>query len=175
MNLIFIGPQGSGKSTQAKILAKKKKLPYISTGDIFRNLRTENSDLARRVQEKLRKGEFVSDNDTVQVLREELSKPRYQAGFVLDGYPRNRWQAEHAPFDVDKVFYLDVSEQECVRRLRKRGREDDTEQLIRKRLADYHKKTEPILDFYRKEGILEDVDGERSIEAIAEEISSLAE
>jgi adenylate kinase len=161
-----MGPPGSGKSTQATLLSREKDLPHISTGKIFREIKGEHSELGRKVSEYLKAGEFVPDSIVQEILEKELAKEKYSEGFVLDGYPRNLWQTQNAPFEPDKVFYLEVSDGESVERLFKRGRADDTEEIIRKRLADYHERTEPVLDFYQQEGKLEKIDGERSVEEI---------
>ena len=166
MNILIMGPPGSGKSTQATLLSREKDLPHISTGKIFREIKGEHSELGRKVSEYLKKGEFVPDFIVQEILENELSKEQYAEGFVLDGYPRNLWQAQNAPFEANKVFYLEVSDEESIERLLKRGRADDTEEIIRKRLVDYHERTEPVLDFYQKEGRLEKINGEQTIEEI---------
>ncbi|MEA2020504.1 MAG: nucleoside monophosphate kinase [Patescibacteria group bacterium] len=170
MNIVIIGPPGSGKSTQADLLAKELGVPHISTGIIFREIADRDSGLARSVENYLEKGEFVPDEVVMKVLEEELPREKYRQGFVLEGYPRNIWQAKNAPFQPDKVFYLDVSDEESMHRLLKRGREDDTEEIIEKRLADYHQQTEPVLSFYSEKGVLEPVDGEQKIEEIFEDL-----
>ena len=115
----------------------------------------------------------------LQLLNWALAKPEYQEGFILDGYPRNLWQAENAPLMVDRVLYLRVYDEEGLRRLlgraKKGGRTDDTPEVIADRLKIYHEETEPVLDYYRRQGILEEVDGERSVENIFADILSRLE
>ncbi len=170
MNIVIMGPPGSGKSTQANLLAEDLGIPHISTGVIFRQIEKQDSDLAQKVSSYLEEGQFVPDNIVQEVLEEELCKDVYSGGFVLEGYPRNLWQAENAPFQVDRVFYLEVSDEESLERLLKRGRADDTTEIISKRLDDYHQLTEPVLDFYEKSELLERVDGERPIEEIFQDL-----
>lgn len=172
MIIVVMGPQGSGKSTQAKLLAEYLGWPHVSTGDLFRGLKDQPSELAQRIAGQLDQGFLVSDADVMLVLQEELAQPQYRKGLIVDGFPRNRWQAEHAPFQVDRVFYLKVGDPENVKRLLARGRADDTEELIKQRLTDYHQLTEPVLDFYRAKGVLVEIDGERAIEPIFEDIKS---
>lgn len=170
MKIIVMGPPGSGKSTQAELLAKKLKLPHLQTGELYRSLVKKNSLLGRKVRELLKKGRLVPDDDHHKILWQELQKKKYQKGFVLDGSPRTLNQAETQSFTVDKVFYLSVSDRENLKRLAKRAREDDTPKVIGERLKIYHQETEPILIYFRQKGILEEVDGEQSIEEIYREI-----
>jgi adenylate kinase len=170
MNLVVLGPQGSGKSTQAKLLAGYLKLPHVSTGDIFRRLENEDSELGRRIKNSLSKGLLVADSDVNVVLSKELSASKYSKGVVLDGCPRNLAQAKNFPLKFDKVIYLQVSDTVGTERLLKRQREDDTFNVIKERLAIYHQETEPMLDFYRQQGLLVEINGEQSVDAIFAEI-----
>ena len=176
MNIIIIGPQGSGKSSQAKLLAEHLNLSYLSTGEMNRRIREEDSKLGRKVRSLYDQGILTPDDDMLEILKSELGKLVNAKGFVLDGYPRNVWQAKNAPFEVDEVFYLKVSDAEGIKRLMKRAqkerRVDDTKEVIGKRLEIYHRETEPVLDFYRDQGVLEEVDGERPIKEIFADILS---
>lgn len=164
--IIFMGPVGSGKSTQAGLLAEHLKLPRVNTGEIFRRMAQTNPEL----KELLDRGQFVNDEMTMLMLRQELSDEKYGGGFVADGVPRNLFQAENLPFEPDLVIYLKVRDSENVKRLLLRGRSDDTEEVIKTRLAIYHEQTEPVLDFYRQKGKLLEVDGEPPIEVIFQDV-----
>lgn len=165
-----MGPQGSGKSTQAQKLAENLGLPHLQTGELFRKIATGQDARAKIIKQTLDEGKLVPDKEYNQVLGSEIIKPEYENGFVIDGSPRTLAQAETLPFEPDKVFYLAVSDAENIKRLSKRGRTDDTRDLINKRLGLYHEQTEPVLEYYRQKNILEEVDGERSIEAIFEDL-----
>jgi len=170
MKIIIMGPQGCGKSTQAEGLSKKFNIPHISSGDIFRDLEKSQTDLGKRIWKALFLGKLVSDNDTMLVIKEELSKKEYEGGFILDGFPRNLYQAKHSPFKPDIVLYLKVSEEVSLNRLIERKREDDTPEIIKMRLSEYHKNTTPVLDYYKRLGILKTFDGEQQVEDIQKEL-----
>lgn len=164
MNIIFMGPQGSGKTTQAEILADKLKLPFIGTGDIYRQVAGLDTELGKRVKAILDKGDLVDDETTFKVVDSHLSE--IKSGFILDGFPRTLAQAQRELFPVDKVIYIKLTDDTAVKRLAARGRSDDTPEVIGERLRLYHEETEPILDYYRKQGKLLEVDGSGTIEEV---------
>ena len=170
MKILLIGPQGSGKSTQAKMLGEFLNIPVISTGDIFRNLIQENSDIGRMLNGILTEGRLVDDQTTCKIVKERLSQPDYRQGFIADGYPRTVEQVQIFDPKFDKVFHLDVPEEEVIKRLLARAREDDTEELIKTRLDLYNRQTEPLLDYYQNMGILTEIDGIGSVEDIQQRI-----
>lgn len=170
MNVIFLGPQGSGKSTQAKMLSDRLKLPLIEMGQLFRDRTKVDDGLGRKIKKSLDAGILVEDEIAVKTLRDELAKEIYNSGFILDGYPRNSNQLRGLNTRIDKVFYIKVSDQEAVKRLLLRKREDDTEELLKKRLDIYHEKTEPLLDQFRQKGILSEINGEQSIEEVDRDV-----
>lgn len=170
MKIVVMGPQGSGKSTQAELLAKKLNLPHLQTGELYRQMAKTDSPLGKKIKSFLDQGQLVPDREHNSLLKKEIKKPRYKRGFVLDGSPRTLSQAKTQPFETDRVFYLQVSDEENTKRLLKRGRADDTPALISQRLKIYHQETEPVLDYYRQQGILTEIDGERPIEEIAKDI-----
>lgn len=171
MKLVFLGLQGSGKSTQAARLATKLNLPLIEMGQLLRERGQGQDQSAIQIKKALEVGDLVPDNLTIKTLAEKLSKPDYASGYVLDGYPRNFAQLEALDKDIDRVFYIMVSDQEAIKRLLKRGRVDDSLKVLTRRLNLYHQETEPLLSYFKEKDNLEAIDGERSIEAIEEEIA----
>lgn len=174
MKIILIGIQGSGKSTQGNLLKEKLGLEYLSSGHIFREMAKEKSILGRYMKETLNAGALVSDEKTIPIIEEYLAKPEYSKGYILDGFPRTSKQAEDFSNGVDKVVYLKVSDKEALWRLSGRVdegvREDNTLAAIRKRIQLFHDLTEPVIEFYRGKGLLIEVDGERDIEVIHQDI-----
>lgn len=169
-----MGIQGSGKSTQGNILSKKLSIPYLSTGHIFREMAKEKTPLGRYVKETINAGYLIPDEKTIPIVEGYLKKPDYQKGYILDGFPRTVKQAEDFHNGIDKVLYLKVSDKEALWRLSSRNdnREDATLAGIRKRIELFHKITEPVLDYFSKMGILEEINGERDIEDIHRDIMS---
>lgn len=170
MKILLIGPQGSGKSTQAELLSRYLNVPVVSTGEIFRKLAQENTDIGQALKNILNEGRLVDDQLTCKIVKETLSKSDYQGGFVVDGYPRTIEQLKIFDPKFDMVFYLNVPEKEVIKRLMARGREDDTKQLIKTRLNLYHEQTKPLLVTYKNQGILVEIDGNSGIEKIQDEI-----
>ncbi len=166
MKILLIGLQGSGKSTQAKLLSEYLNLPVISTGDIFRKQASINEIIRTTLQE----GKLVDDTTTSKVVKDRLNEKDCQNGFIMDGYPRTVEQMKIFDPGFDKVFYLDVPQDMVIKRLSQRGREDDTNELIRRRLDLYYKQTQPLLDYYKSLGKLVEVDGSGDIQTIQDEI-----
>lgn len=170
MKIIVMGPQGSGKSTQADLLAEVLGLPCLEMGDLLHFISQEETERGRKIKKAMEAGVLVGDETILKVVEEHLQMPAYKKGYVLDGFPRNLETAKEFNQKINQVFYLKVSDKENIKRLVKRGRKDDTPELIKKRLKIYHQETEPVLDYYRQKGILEEVDGERPIEMIHQDI-----
>lgn len=172
MKIILIGIQGSGKSTQGNLLSEKLKLPYLSTGHIFREIAKEHTPLGRHIKEVMNAGYLISDDQTIEIVHDYLTRPEYKTGYILDGFPRTVAQAES--FDsVDHVIYLKVSDEEALRRISGRQdatREDETLAAINRRIDSFHKFTRPVLEFYSKKSQLMEVDGEQAIEKIHADI-----
>lgn len=181
MNLLVLGPQGSGKGTQAKRISAAHGIPHVSTGDMFRTAIAEGTELGRRVEPILASGELVPDDLTVALIRERLAASDAAPGFVLDGFPRNLAQAE--ALDVmldaigralDAVLFFDLSDEVAIERIHGRaveeGREDDTPEAVARRLAIYHEQTEPVVERYRATGKLVPLHAERTVEQVSSEI-----
>ncbi|TNF74952.1 MAG: adenylate kinase [Acidobacteria bacterium] len=177
MRIVLLGPPGSGKGTQAEILAQGLGVPAISTGQMLRDAVAAASPLGLKVNEIMAAGELVDDETMADVVRERMAADDAQKGFVLDGYPRTLAQAATlqeilggAGQRLEAVVQIDVPEGELVNRVLGRQRADDTEDVIRQRLAVYHEQTEPLVAFYRERGLLRDVDGHQSIEDVSKSI-----
>ena len=178
MRILILGPQGSGKGTQANLLAAVYRIPHVATGDILREAAARGSELGRRVEPILDRGDLVPDDLMIDLIRERLER---EDGFVLDGFPRTLPQAEalDATLDdigkpLDAVILLEVSDDVATRRLQARaaeeGRADDSPEAIRNRLRLYHELTEPVVDRYRADSMLVAVDGEGSVAEVADQI-----
>lgn len=174
MKIILIGIQGSGKSTQGNLLSEKLHIPYLSTGHIFREMAKEKTPVARYIKETMNAGFLIPDEKTLPIVTEYLSRPEYKDGYILDGFPRTATQAEEFTNGVNYVVYLDVSDREALWRLsyREDEREDETLLALRKRIELFHKVTMPVLEYYRQKGILIEINGEKDIQEIHEEILS---
>lgn len=183
MNLLVLGPQGSGKGTQAKRIAAERGIPHVSTGDMFRAAIAAGTELGRRVEPILGRGELVPDELTIALIRERLAEPDARTGFVLDGFPRNLAQAEALEAmlagigrTLDAVLFFDLSDELALERIVGRahdeGREDDTPEVVSRRLEIYHEQTEPVVELYRAGGKLVPLHAERSIGEVAAEIAA---
>lgn len=170
MKILLIGPQGSGKSTQAELLAKNLSLPKITVGDIFRQIASEDTPEGKRIKDILDKGHLVDDQTTSEIVKARLQEADSQQGFILDGYPRTVEQLQIFDPGFDQVIYVNVPEDEVINRMTERGRADDTEDLINKRLDLYYQQTQPLLDYYKNLGILIEIDGRGSVEDIQQKI-----
>ncbi len=204
MRIIMLGPQASGKGTQAELISERLGIPHISTGDILRQNIKDLTELGKAALGYINEGKLVPDEVINRVVGDRLQSRDCEAGFILDGFPRNIAQAEFLDTvtGLDKVIEIAVSDKEAIKRISGRRtcekchavysiyqeseeaisgackkcggrlmmRDDDREDAVRKRLEIYHEETEPLIDFYRKKGILLRVNGERPIEPIFKEI-----
>ena len=182
MRLIFLGAPGSGKGTQAEILAAKIEVPSISTGEMLREAVAAGTDLGNRIQAIMASGELVDDNTMAAVVRERLAQPDVTSGFILDGYPRTLGQAatlasilENREWSLDAVVFIEVPEEELIQRALARKRADDHPEVIRQRQRVYRQQTQPLIDHYKAQTLLRPVDGHQTIEEVAEGVSAALE
>jgi len=173
--LLFLGPPGAGKGTQAGLISQASKYLHLSTGELLRKEVDLKTNLGIQVKEIINSGNLVKDELVLEIVRKNLLKKN--KGWILDGYPRNTTQAnslnkvlEDINQSLEMVFYLDVNEEILVERLLNRGRTDDNEDTIRTRLNIYKETTEPLIDFYRVKNILKYIDGDRELKIISDEI-----
>lgn len=168
--ILLIGPQGSGKSTQASLLAEFLRIQVISTGDILRDLSQSDTEQGRSIKKILSEGNLVDDGIISQIVQERLAKPDCENGFIMDGYPRTLNQISCFDPQFDLVICLKLSDEEAGRRLLRRNRADDTPEAIAQRLQLYHGETDPIIDYYRQKGLLSEIDGLGTIEQVQQRI-----
>ena len=170
--LLFIGPPGAGKGTQASRLCKTHGLRHLSTGDLLRSEVSAGSALGQEAEAVMNRGELVSDDLVLAIVRSQLTTLNGQ-GWLLDGFPRNVAQAEalepllgELQQSIETVVLLELDDEVLVERLLGRGRADDNESVIRNRLEVYRQQTAPLIDYYRAKGLLISVDAQGSVEAI---------
>jgi adenylate kinase len=186
VNILLLGPQGSGKGTQANRIAEEYGIPHIATGDMLRNAIAKGSPLGERVEPILETGGLVPDELMIELIRDRLDGDDTHNGFVLDGFPRTLVQAEaldallrEVGRELRIVFELQVSDDLCIERLLKRAREegrtDDTPEVIARRLELYHRETEPLVEYYRTQGILVGIHADRSPNEVFNEIQQALE
>ncbi|MGA2061179.1 MAG: adenylate kinase [Thermoguttaceae bacterium] len=173
MRLVFIGPPGAGKGTQAARLIEKYKLAHLSTGDMLRAARDAKTEVGLEADKYMSAGMLAPDDLILDIIAERLKHSDCKKGYLLDGFPRTIAQAEaldamlakkRTPLNV--VLELKVPEEELFKRLAGRGRADDTPDVIRQRLAAYRKQTEPLLAYYKGRGLLKSIDGLGTVEEI---------
>ena len=174
MRLLFVGPPGAGKGTQAGRVAAKLGIAHVSTGDMFRAL-DETSELGRRVKEIMESGDYVPDSIVIEMLEERIAEDDAADGYILDGFPRTVPQAaaldEFLGSDgLDAVVLFEIDNNEVVERMLARGRTDDTEETIRTRLEVYSEQTEPLIGRYEAQGLVRRVDAAGNIEDVTERV-----
>lgn len=200
MNVILLGAPGAGKGTQAKRLAEKYDIPHVSTGDIFRANIKNQTAIGVVAKSYIDKGQLVPDEVTVEIVKQRLNEPDCQKGYLLDGFPRNVYQAEELDkiSNVEKVIDIDVDLNKLLKRITGRRvcacgesyhvdflegktecarcggklyqRADDNEATVKERLSVYQKQTAPLINYYKKAGKLVVIDGDKAIDEVFEEI-----
>ncbi len=183
MNVLLIGPPGSGKGTQGERLAAERGWAHIATGDLLRAEVTAGTDLGRRVAEIMQRGDLVGDELMIELVLPKVREAADTGGYVLDGFPRSVTQAKQAHELIsttnarpDIVLYLDVSHDELIRRILERagveGRSDDNAETVANRLKVFDEATRPLVDFYRDRGLLAAIDGAHSPDEVAAAINA---
>jgi adenylate kinase len=186
LNVLLLGPQGAGKGTQAKRISSEYGIPHIASGEILRAEMDAGTEFGKRIKEVYDRGDLVSDDLMIELIRNRLEQPDAEAGFVLDGFPRTTFQAEALDSilsDIARsfsvVFALQIPDEVAFERLRKRaeveGRADDTDEAIQRRLDNYHRETEPLIEYYRVRGNLVPIHGARSENEVFAEIQRALE
>jgi adenylate kinase len=186
LNVLLLGPQGAGKGTQAKRISAEYGIPHIASGEILRAEMDAGTELGKRVQDIYDRGDLVSDDLMIELIRNRLEQPDTEAGFVLDGFPRTTVQAEALDSMFNDIgrnfsiaFALQIPDEVAFDRLRRRaeveGRADDTDEAIQRRLDNYHRETEPLIEYYRTRGNLVPIHGNRSENEVFAEISRALE
>lgn len=187
MHIVFYGPEGSGKGTQAKLLSEKLKLPILGSGDLVRYAAANDKGLIGDICRKaLLEGKYVADSEMYVLWKNRLKKSDAKKGWIMEGFPRNVTQAEFLDDKLDKygykveyVIFLKISEEESLKRLVARKREafagsnvshDDPEK-VKERLKRYNQGESDVLSFYKQKGILIEINGEQSVEKVHEDIN----
>ena len=186
LNVLLLGPQGAGKGTQAKRISAEYGIPHIASGEILRAEMGAGTDLGRKVAETIERGDLVPDDVMIELIRNRLEQPDTEAGFILDGFPRTTVQAEALDSmfaDIGRnfsvAFALQIPDGVAYDRLRLRseleGRADDTDEAIKRRLDNYHRETEPLIEYYRTRGNLVPIHGNRTENEVFAEIQRALE
>ncbi len=189
MFIILYGPEGSGKTTQGKLLSKKYNLPNLVSGDLVRKYAKEDKGIMGRIcTDALASGHYVADSEMYVLWKQRLKEDDVQDGFIIDGFPRNMSQALFLDDKLDKynkkammVIYLNVREKVSIDRLLKRGRKNpdgslaDSPENIRERLRRYKAEEKDVLNYYKKKNVLRKIDGEQNIKEIHQDICKLIE
>ena len=213
MNIILLAPPAAGKGTQSEIFSKKYKLPHISTGDIFREIAREDSEVGAYIRETLKNGDLVKDEITYQLIEDRLGKDDCKNGFIIDGFPRNIAQAheydkilKNLGYEVGNVIFINVDKKILEKRITGRRscedckaiynindpksspkvesvcdncggklyqRSDDNLEAFENRYNMYLEKTEPIIEYYKKQNVLTEVNGDDTVESIFARIDEI--
>jgi adenylate kinase len=180
--LLFLGPPGAGKGTQAQQLAAERGLLHLSTGDLLRAEVAAGTELGKEAEAVMARGELVSDTLVLAIVRSRLEQQAAGGGggWLLDGFPRNVAQAdalaqllEELGQQIELVVLMELDDAVLIQRLLSRGRADDNEDVIRHRLEVYREQTAPLIAYYRERQLLQSVEADGTVEAIAGRITAL--
>ena len=183
MNIILLGPPGAGKGTQARILVEKRGMVQLSTGDMLREARTSGTEMGKKVAEVMDRGDLVTDEIVIGLIREKLESGESGGGFIFDGFPRTLKQTDalgelltEMGQSLDKVIELRVNDEALVNRIVGRAeaaiaagekpRADDNAESLKKRLMEYYKQTSPLIGYYYAKGMYSRIDGMASMDEV---------
>ena len=179
MRIILFGPPGCGKGTQATFISESLAIPHLSTGDMLRSAVSSGSEIGLKAKNIMESGGLVSDQIVLSIVEERIAKDDCEKGFILDGFPRTVNQAEKLDLllstnnKLDYVLRIKVDEEEIIKRLIDRAREDDKPDIIKNRFKTYNSETEPLIPFYEERKILFNIDGMQEIEKVSEDIKKV--
>jgi adenylate kinase len=193
MKIVIMGPQGSGKGTQAELISKRFSIPHIDTGSLLREHVAKKTEIGKIIEKPMMKGDLVPPEAVDKIIKLRLSEPDAQKGFIIDGYPRQLEQAEFLDnvAEIDAVLVIEVPDDISVKRIAGRRtckkcaavftsaakkcsecsgelfqRKDDKEDIVRKRLEKYHEETEPLIEYYKPREIVHVIDGTGTVEEV---------
>ncbi len=179
MRIILFGPPGCGKGTQATFISEALAIPHLSTGDMLRSAVSSGSEIGLKAKNIMESGGLVSDQIVLSIVEQRIAKDDCEKGFILDGFPRTVNQAEKLDFllgdnyKLDFVLRIKVDEEEIIKRLIDRAREDDKPDIIKNRFKTYNSETQPLIPFYEKRKILFNINGMQEIEKVSEDIKKV--
>ena len=179
MRIILFGPPGCGKGTQATFISESLSIPHLSTGDMLRSAVSAGSEIGLKAQKIMKSGGLVSDEIVFSIVKERINKNDCENGFILDGFPRTVNQAEKLDlllsdnYKLDCVLRIKVDEEEIIKRLIVRAREDDKTDIIKNRFKTYNSETQPLIPFYEERKILFNINGMQEIEKVSEDIKKV--
>lgn len=174
MIVLVFGIQGSGKSTHAHFIANRLNLPYVSTGDILREIEKQPSETGKKVRFLMEKGLIIPDDITVPALEKHLKENKIEGNFLIEGFPRTMHQVELFDRKIDMIFEIEIPEEVAISRLKKRARYDDIEDSIKTRLKLFKEKTLPVIAHYKKIGTkVFIINNEKPIKKVQEKIDEL--
>ena len=179
MRIILFGPPGCGKGTQATFIAESLSIPHLSTGDMLRSAVSSGSEKGLKAKKVIESGGLVSDEIVLSIVEERIAMNDCEKGFILDGFPRTVNQAEKLDLllsnnhKLDFVLRIKVDEEEIIKRLIERAREDDKPEIIKNRFKTYNNETQPLIPFYEERKILFNINGMQEIEKVSEDIKKV--
>ena len=179
MRIILFGPPGCGKGTQATFISEALAIPHLSTGDMLRSAVSSGSEIGLKAKNIMESGGLVSDQIVLSIVEQRIAKDDCEKGFILDGFPRTVNQAENLDlllsdnYKLDYVLRIKVDEEEIIKRLIDRAREDDKPDIIKNRFKTYNSDTEPLIPFYEERKILFNINGMQEIEKVSEDIKKV--